>query len=86
MARRVAIAAGCQTPMVQAMHPRTRKLIGSVALIVFVGLYMALAMEATTVLFNGQSPLVQGAGYAFAGLIWILPAGAIISWMARTAK
>ena len=86
MARRVAIAAACQTLMLRPMPPRTRKLVGSIALIVFVGLYMALAMEATTVLFNGQPPLVQGAGYAFAGLIWILPAGAIISWMARTAK
>ncbi len=80
------IAADCQTPMMTPMHPRTRKLIGSIALIVFVGLYMVLAMEATTVLFNGQPPLVQGLGYAFAGLIWILPAGAIISWMAKTAK
>ena len=80
------IAADCQTPMMTPMRPRTRKLIGSIALIVFVGLYMVLAMEATTVLFNGQPPLVQGLGYAFAGLIWILPAGAIISWMAKTAK
>ena len=65
------------------MHTRTRKLIGSIGLILFVLLYMALAMEATTILLNGQSSLVQGIGYAFAGLIWIVPAGAIISWMSK---
>jgi len=66
------------------MHIRTRKLVGAVALIGFVIAYMALAMEASAIFLNGASALVQGIGYAFAGLIWILPAGAIISWMSRT--
>ena len=67
------------------MHPRSRKLIGAIALIAFVGLYMALAMEATAIFLAGTPALVQGLGYAFAGLIWIVPAGAIISWMSKPA-
>jgi Protein of unknown function (DUF2842) len=66
------------------MHIRTRKLVGAIALILFVALYMALAMEASAIFLNGASALVQGLGYAFAGLIWVLPAGAIISWMSKT--
>ena len=67
------------------MHPRSRKLIGAIALIAFVGLYMALAMEATAIFLAGTPALVQSLGYAFAGLIWIVPAGAIISWMSKPA-
>ena len=78
--------AGVGRRMVRHMHIRTRKLVGSVALIVFVALYMALAMEVTAVLLNDRPGLVQGLGYAIAGLIWIVPAGAIISWMSRPAR
>jgi len=65
------------------MQNPTRKLIGAIALIVFVAAYMLVAMEVTAIFLSGASRLVQGLGYAFAGLIWIVPAGAIISWMAR---
>jgi len=66
------------------MSPRTRKFVGSIALILFVSVYMALAMEVTAIFLPGAPGLVQGLAYAFAGIIWIVPAGAIISWMART--
>ena len=68
------------------MHPRTRKLIGAIALMVFVALYMAVAMETTAIFLAGKSGLVQGFGYAFAGLIWVVPAGMIISWMSKPAR
>ena len=69
--------------MLAVMHPRTRKLIGSIALVLFVALYMVVAMEVTTIFLSGSSGLVQAVGYAVAGLIWIVPAGAIIWWMAK---
>jgi len=69
--------------MILPMQIRTRKLIGSVALLIFVALYMALAMEVTAILLNGKPGVVQGLGYAFAGLIWVVPAGAIITWMSK---
>ena len=68
------------------MTTRTRKLIGAIALIAFVLIYMALAMEVTATFLVGAPRLVQGIGYAFAGLIWIVPAGAIIAWMSRPAR
>ena len=66
------------------MQPRTRKMVGSLALVLFVGGYMALAMEVTAVLLGDRPGLLQGIGYAIAGLIWIVPAAAIISWMAKS--
>lgn len=69
--------------MVLPMGPRLKKLIGAFALLIFVGFYFALAAYVTAAVLPGHSGLVQGLGYAFAGLIWIVPAGAIISWMQR---
>jgi len=68
------------------MKIRTRKLIGSIGLMAFVLAYMALAMEVTTVLLSGANGLVQAIGFATAGLLWIIPAGAIISWMAKSGS
>lgn len=78
-----AIAAGDAGAMLSAMTSRTRKLAGSFALVLFVTVYMALAMEVTAILLGDKPDLIKGLGYAFAGLIWIIPAGAIISWMAK---
>jgi fucose permease len=62
------------------MASRTRKLIGSIALVAFVIGYFILAMSATTVWLGDKPSLLSGLAYAFIGLIWIVPAGAIISW------
>jgi Protein of unknown function (DUF2842) len=48
--------------------------------------YMALAMETSAIFLNGAPAVAQGFGYAFAGLIWVIPAGAIISWMSKTPR
>jgi hypothetical protein len=65
------------------MSTRTRKFIGAIALIIFVMLYMVLAMEVTAIFLVDAPNLIRGIGYAVAGLIWIVPAGAIIAWMSR---
>jgi hypothetical protein len=65
------------------MHIRLRKFIGTVVLLVFVTVYMLTAAVVTAVWLDGKPMLVQGLGYAIAGLIWIFPAGAIIWWMSR---
>ena len=62
------------------MATRTRKLVGSIALVAFVIAYFVLAMSVTTVWLGDKPSLWAGIGYAFFGLIWIVPAGAIISW------
>jgi len=66
------------------MTIRTRKLIGTIVLLVFLAVYALLAMAVAIVLqVKTSSKLVELAYYAVAGLAWVLPAGLIISWMGR---
>lgn len=69
------------------MTIRTRKLIGAVMLLALVVIYTMLAMAVAVVLqVNQASKFAEFAYYVVAGLLWVLPAGAIISWMARGAS
>ena len=65
------------------MTPSTRKLVGGLALIFFVILYMLIAMSVTAVLLPGRHWLLQAVGYVFAGLVWVPLAMIIVSWMSR---
>jgi Protein of unknown function (DUF2842) len=65
------------------MNARVRKLVGTIVMIVLVLVYFALATEITTIWLPGKSTIVQVIGYAIAGLLWILPAGLLISWMSK---
>ncbi|MEP0324617.1 MULTISPECIES: DUF2842 domain-containing protein [Alphaproteobacteria] len=65
------------------MRQRTRKLIGTVTLMVFVPFYALVAMSVATARLGGTSLLTQTVFFAIAGLIWLIPAGAIIKWMQR---
>lgn len=66
------------------MPPRTRKLLGTMALLVFVMIYCLLAMAAAIVLqVNNAGHIAELAYYALAGLLWVPPAAAIIWWMQR---
>jgi hypothetical protein len=65
------------------MTARTRKLIGTVALLLFLAAYVGLvaAIGVGRVAENG--PIVT-LGYALvAGLAWVLPAGLLVRWMQR---
>lgn len=65
------------------MRQRTRKLIGTVALIVFVPLYALFAMTIAQVRVQDASTLTQTIFFAIAGLLWLIPAGILIKWMQR---
>ncbi len=65
------------------MADKLRKLAGTLALIVLVVVYSLTAMTIAAAKLPGTSTLVQFAYYAFAGLLWVLPAGLIIWWMAK---
>lgn len=65
------------------MNIRTRKLVGTVLLLAFVAVYAFLAMLAAVALQVSESKLVELAYYVVAGLLWTLPAGALIWWMQR---
>ncbi len=65
------------------MRQRTRKLIGTVTLMVFVPFYALVAMSVASARLGGTSTLTQTFFFLVAGLIWLIPAGAIIWWMQR---
>ena len=65
------------------MSQRTRKLIGTFLLLGF-GIFWALfAMSIAQARLATISGLAGSALIVFLGLIWIVPAGLIISWMAK---
>ncbi|CFX46249.1 conserved exported protein of unknown function [Candidatus Filomicrobium marinum] len=67
------------------MTSRTRKLIGAIVLLVFLAIYALLALAVAIVLqVNTTSKFVELAFYVIAGLIWVIPAAFIVSWMSRS--
>ena len=65
------------------MRMRTRKLIGTVALLVLVIVWALLAMALAQATVATAHPWMQAVYYNLAGLGWVLPAMPLISWMAR---
>lgn len=66
------------------MTQRTRKLIGTVLLIVLITVYSLLALGVAGILqIRGVNVFVEFAYYVIAGLLWVLPAGLLIKWMAK---
>ena len=65
------------------MRRRTRKLIGTAVLAVFVPLYALVAAMTADYRLPGMSPLAHWLYYAVAGLAWIIPGGLLITWMQR---
>lgn len=66
------------------MPPRIRKLIGTIVLVPFVIFYALTAMTIAAAKLPGTSGLVQFAYFLIAGLLWVLPAGALIAWMQKS--
>jgi hypothetical protein len=65
--------------------PRTRKLVGTIALLVFLTVYALAAMVTAIILQVSASKAVELAYYVIAGLLWVIPAGLLIKWMQRPA-
>ena len=65
------------------MQQRQRKLIGTIALLLFLAVY-ALAIMAFSAgrIMNAAAP-AQFLYFLIAGLAWVLPAGLLIRWMLR---
>ncbi len=66
-----------------ALSTSTRKLIGAIALLVFIGFYCVLVMALATSRLAEMSGFVELLFYAAAGLLWVPPAGLIIRWMEK---
>ena len=69
--------------MLRAMRTRTRKLIGTIVLLIFLAVYATVA----AVIGSGRIALapqwVQIAFFLTTGLAWVIPAGMLIRWMQR---
>lgn len=65
------------------IKPRLRKLFGMIILVIFVIIYAFFAMIIGAAMTE-KNLIVQIIYFSFAGLIWVLPAGLIIKWMAKT--
>lgn len=65
------------------MSLRMRKLIGAVALLVFLAVYALGAMLVAIALQVSASKTAELVYYAVAGLLWVLPAMWLVRWMQR---
>ena len=65
------------------MSVRTRKLIGTVALLVFLALYTWVAIVIGSGRIAEAHALAQLAYFMVAGLLWVIPAGLLVRWMQR---
>ena len=63
------------------MRIRTRKLIGTIGLLMLVTVWALLAMAFAQFALRGQSGLAAALFYLVAGLGWVLPAMPLVSWM-----
>ena len=65
------------------MLRRTRKLIGTIAILLFVLAYGPVAMALAESRITEAPKLVQTVAYIVLGLAWILPILPLIRWMER---
>lgn len=68
------------------MTIRTRKLIGTAALLVFLAVYALAVMLVAVVLQVRESKLLEIGFYAVGGLAWVVPAAWLVWWMQRPDK
>jgi hypothetical protein len=68
------------------MPPRLRKLVGAIVLVAFVALYAMIAMTIAAAKLPGAAALVQLAYFAIAGLLWVIPAALLVTWMQRPER
>ncbi|MGL5114854.1 MAG: DUF2842 domain-containing protein [Beijerinckiaceae bacterium] len=63
------------------MRRRTRKLFGTVLMLLFVVVYALVVMAVAAPILTDASKLVQAVFYAVAGLAWAPPLMLLIRWM-----
>jgi hypothetical protein len=65
------------------MKIRTRKLFGTVGLLVLAAMWSLMGMAVAQMPWLASSGLRQAIFYVVAGMGWVLPAMPIVSWMLR---
>jgi hypothetical protein len=67
----------------RALRSRTKKLIATLALLVWLPVYAFVAMRVGVSVLPGAGPFLTLVYYALAGTVWILPVGLMLPWMHR---
>ena len=70
-------------PHISVMTIRTRKFVGTIALLLLVVVWSLMGMTVAQTPWLANSGLLQAIFYVVAGIGWVLPAMPIISWMSR---
>ena len=65
------------------MNARMRKLVGTVAILVFLFVYIWAAAAIGSGRMAEAHGLFQVVYFLIAGLLWVVPAGLLIRWMQR---
>lgn len=65
------------------MPLRLRKLVGMIALIVFIGIYVLIVLSVASARFADAPWWSHLIFFAVGGLLWVPPAMVIIKWMER---
>jgi hypothetical protein len=65
------------------MSIRTRKLFGTIALLVLALVWSLMGMTVAQMPWLARSGLMQAIFYVVVGMGWVLPAMPIVSWMSR---
>jgi hypothetical protein len=65
------------------MRVRSRKLIGTIVLLVFVAVYALAIASIGAGRITSAPALAQLAFFVIAGFAWVVPAGLLIRWMQR---
>ena len=65
------------------MQPGLRPLIGTIALVLFLVVYVLVAMAFAVAVLPDAGRIAEFMFYAIAGLAWVPIAGVLLSWMYR---
>jgi hypothetical protein len=68
------------------MSPRIKKLIGTIATLIWIPVYAFFAMGVAVHLLPHASWYAAFLFYAIAGTLWIIPVGLMLPWMYREPK
>jgi hypothetical protein len=68
------------------LRPRTKKLLGTLVLLVWLPVYALMAMRIGVAVLPDANGLVTLVYYALAGTVWIIPVGLMLPWMHREPK
>jgi hypothetical protein len=70
----------------RTLTPHTKKLIGTIVILIWVPIYALLAMRVGISLLPDANPWAELLYYAVAGTAWILPIGLMLPWMIREPR